>query len=96
MLHLPDNKLVNLLIGNDNAFLMTVLEEREGTDVRELHAVLSKIGWYACGDVSPPENTSAKICRVQACVKSANDVLDSPFNHDIVSRDNKIRELNRR
>ena len=33
LLHLPDNKSVDLLIGNDNAFLMTALEEREGTNI---------------------------------------------------------------
>ena len=30
LLHLPNNESVDLLIGNDNAFLVTVLEEREG------------------------------------------------------------------
>ena len=72
---------------------MTAFEEREGTNVREPHAVLSKIGWYAYGGVSPLENTPVKICRVQACVKSVNNVLNPSFNQDIVSRDNNIREL---
>ena len=44
LLHLPDNESVDLLIGNDNAFLMTMLEEREETNVKKPHAVLSKIG----------------------------------------------------
>ena len=46
LLHLPNNELVDLLIGNDNVFLMIALEEHEGTNVRDPHAVLSKIGWY--------------------------------------------------
>ena len=54
---------------------------------------MSKIGRYACRGVFPLENTPVKICRVQACVKRVDDVLDPPFNADIVSRDNKIREL---
>ena len=41
--------------------------------------------------VSPLENT--QICRVQACVKSVDDVLDPPFNLDNVLPDNKMREL---
>ena len=66
LLHLPDNESVDLLIGNDNALLITVLEEREGTNNRKPHAVLSKIGWYSCGGVSPLENALIKICRVHA------------------------------
>ena len=87
---MPDNKSVDLLIDNDDAFVMSVLEEREGTNLGKPHAVLSKVGWYACGGVSPLENTPIKICRLQACFKSVDDVLDPPFNPNIVSRDNKI------
>ena len=90
LLHFPDNESVDWLSGNNNAFLMTVLEEREGTNIREPHAVLSKIGWYACGGVSPLENAPVKICRVQACVKTVDGALDPPFNPDIVSLDNKM------
>ena len=46
LLHLPNNELVDLLIGNDNAFLMTALGEHERTNVRDPQAVLPKIGWY--------------------------------------------------
>ena len=52
-----------------------------------------KIDWYACGGVSQLENAQDKICPVQTCVKSVDDVLDPPFNPNIVSRDNEIREL---
>ena len=72
---------------------MTVLGERKGSNVREPHAVLSKISWYACGGISPLKNTPVKICRVPACVKSVDNVLDPTINLDIVSRDNKIREI---
>ena len=44
---LPDNDRVDLLIGNDNAFLMTVLEERVGVSHCEPHAVLTPLGWLA-------------------------------------------------
>ena len=53
MFDLPDNSSVDLLIGNYNAFLLTVLEEREGLSRSEPHAVLTPLGWLACGGVSP-------------------------------------------
>ena len=62
---LPDNDTVDLLIGNDNTFLMTVLEERVGVSRCEPHAVLTPLGWLACGGKSPLEKQNVKICRVQ-------------------------------
>ena len=44
---LPDNDMVDLLIGN-NAFLMTVLEERVGVSRCEPHAILTPLNWLAC------------------------------------------------
>ena len=51
----PDNDTVDLLIGNDNAFLMTVLVERVGVSRCEAHAVLTPLGCLACGGKSPLE-----------------------------------------
>ena len=57
---------------NNNAFSMTVLEERERDNP---HIFFSKTGWYACGDISPLEKSPVKICRVQACT----DKFGTPF-----------------
>ena len=59
---LPDNDTVDLLIGNDNSFLMTVLEGRVGVSRCEPHAVLTPLGWLACGGKSPLEEQNVKVC----------------------------------
>ena len=61
LFELPDNDVVNLLIGNDNAFLMTVLGEREGVSRREPHAILTPLGWLACGGKSLLEKQNVKV-----------------------------------
>ena len=40
---LPDNDTLDLLIGNDNAFLMIVLEERVAVSRCEPHAILTPL-----------------------------------------------------
>ena len=87
---LPDDDTVDLLIGNDNAFLMTVLEERVGVSRCEPHAVLTPLGWLACGGKSPLEKQNVKVCRVQTSSDLSSEVL---LNQEIVSRDEKIKEL---
>ena len=49
LFELPENKTVGLLIGNGNAFLMTVLEERVGASRSDPHAILTPLGWLGCG-----------------------------------------------
>ena len=90
LFELPENKTVDLLIGNDNAFLMIVLEERVGASRSDLHAILTPLGWLGCGGRSPLEESPVKVCRVQACVNMTADVTKCP---EIVARDNRIREL---
>ena len=87
---LPDNDTVDLLIGNDNVFLMTVLEERVGVSRCEPHAVLTPLGWLACGRKSPLEKQNVKVCRVQTSFDLSSEVL---LNQEIISRDEKISEL---
>ena len=87
---LPDNDTVDLLIGNDNAFLMTVLEERVGVSRCEPRAVLTPLGWLACGGKSPLEEQNVKVCRVQTSFDLSSEVL---LNQEIVSRDEMISEL---
>ena len=87
---LPDNDTVDLLIGNDNAFLMTVLEERVGVSRCEPHAVLTPSGWLACGGKSPLEKQNVKVCRVQTSSDLGSEVL---LNQEIVSREERISEL---
>ena len=41
LFELPDNETVDLFIGNDNVFLMTVLEERVGVSRCKPHAILT-------------------------------------------------------
>ena len=90
LLELTDRTSVDLLIGNDNACLMTVFEERVGVSRCDLHAVLTPLGWLACGGVSPLEKESVKVCRVKADVDLD---VETPLNQELVWRDDRIREL---
>ena len=81
---------VNLLIGNDNAFLVTVLEERVGVSRCEPHAVSTPLGWLACGGKSPLEKQNVKVCRVQTSSNLSSELL---LNQEIVSCDERISEL---
>ena len=87
---LPDNDTVDLLIRNDNAFLMTVLEERVGVLRCEPHAVLTPLVLLACGGKFPLEKQNVKVGRVQTSSDLSSKVL---LNQEIVSREEKISEL---
>ena len=90
LFELPENKTVDLLIGNDNAFLMTVLEERVGASRSDPYAILTSLGWLGCSGRSPLEECPVKVCRVQACVYMTAGVTECP---ELVAGDNRIREL---
>ena len=90
LFELPENKTVDLLIGNDNAFLMTVLEERVVALRSDPNAILAPLRWLGCGGRSPLEESPIKVCRVQACVNMTAGVTECP---KIMARDNRIREL---
>ena len=90
LFELPENKTVDLLIGNDNVFLMTVLEERVGASRSDPHAILTPLEWLDCGGRSPLEESPVKVCRVQACVNMTADVTECS---EIEARSNRIREL---
>ena len=90
MFELPDIDTVDILIGNDNACLMTVLEERVGLSRDEPHAVLTPLGWLGCGGGSPLDKKSVKVCRIQV----GSDLgMEAPVNAEIMARDERIREL---
>ena len=78
LFELPENTTVDLLIGNDNAFFMTVLEERVGASRSDPHAILTPLGWLGCGCRSPLEESPVKVCRVQARVNMTADVTECP------------------
>ena len=81
---------VDIIIGNDNAFLMCAMEERmeEGRD--EPHAVFTLLDWMASGGRLPLYAGATKVLRVQTCV--ANDDL-SQRKLDLEARDKKIAAL---
>ena len=39
--------VIDVIIGNDNAFLMTVIEEKRGESCDESHAIYTSLGWLA-------------------------------------------------
>ena len=52
---------VDVLLGNDNAHLMWAKEERLGKNITDLHAILTPLGWLACGGQSSQEGSTAKV-----------------------------------
>ena len=66
IIELQNCETVGVLIGNDNACLMTVLEERVGRQISDPHATLTPLGWMAYGGMSPLDGSDVKIRRVQA------------------------------
>ena len=92
LLALPDNKSVELFIGNDNAFLMPDLEERVGMSHSNPHAILAPLGRPACGGASPLEKGPVKVSRVQSCDLDV-DIPLSPEIMSRASRDDCIRQL---
>ena len=81
---------VDIIIGNDNAFLVCTMEERMGESRGEPHAILTPLGWMASGRRSPLYARATKVLRVQACV--ANDDL-SQCKLDLEARDRGIAVL---
>jgi len=76
-------------------FLLTVKEKRDGEIRSDPHAILTLLGWVACGEVSPLPNAVAKVHRVQTCPDCSVDVKSPLLKTDpeIMLRDNRIREL---
>ena len=54
------------------------------------HAILTPLGWLACGGKSPLEKQNVKVCRVQTSSDLSIEVL---LNQEIVSRDKRMSEL---
>ena len=81
---------IDLLIGSDNACLMTALEEREGPLRFDPHALLTPLGWCAYGGASLLVMSALlKVKRVYVLAADEIELLRS----DIVSKDRKIGQL---
>ena len=81
---------IDLLIGSDNACLMTALEEREGLLRSDPHALLTPLGWCAYGDASPLGMSALlKVKRIYILPGNEMELLRS----DIASKDQKIGQL---
>ena len=63
ILGLDNCDAVDVLIGNDNAHLMCAEQERVGDSLTKPHAILTPLGWLACGGRSDRSDRSAKIFR---------------------------------
>ena len=86
-IELPDSESVDLLIGNDNALLVTLFEINVGIFRSNPHAILILLGWMACGGASSLEKKTVKACRVQAC---ADLDVETSLSPEIVSRIDRI------
>ena len=81
---------IDLLIGSNNACLMTALEEREGLLRSDPHALLTPLGWCAYGGASPLGMSALlKVKRVHVSPGNKIELLRS----DIASKDQKIGQL---
>ena len=61
ILGLDNCNAVDVLINNDNAHLMYAKQKRVGDSLTEPHAILTPLGWLACGGRSGRSDRSAKI-----------------------------------
>ena len=84
--------IMDIVIGNDNAFLMCAMKERMKQSRDEPHAIFTLMDWMASGGRSPLYTRATKVLRVQTCV--ANDDL-SQCELDLEARDREIAELKR-
>ena len=75
---------MDIIIGNDNAFLMCAMEERMGESRDESHAIFIPLGRMASEGRSPLYAGATKVLRVQTCV--ANDDL-SQYKLDLEALD---------
>ena len=78
---------VDIIIGNDNAFLMCTKEERMEESRDEPHAIFTPLGWMASGGRSSLYARATKVLGEQTCV--ANDDL-SQCKLDLEARDREI------
>ena len=93
ILGLDNCDAVDVLIGNDNAHLMYAKQERVRFFLDSLtqpHAILSPLGWLACGGRSGRSNRSAKIFRTN--LKEDVNVTSS-LKQTIVEKYKHIAEL---
>ena len=90
ILGLDNCNAVDVLIGNDNAHLMYANQERVGDSLTEPHAILTALGWLACGGRSGRSDRSAKIFRTN--LKEDVNVTSS-LKQTIVDKDKHIAEL---
>ena len=91
ILDLDNCDAVDVLIGNDNAYLMYTKQERVDDSLTEPHAILTALGWLACDGRSSRSNRSAKIFRTNL----KEDVSDTSttLKQTIVYKDKHIPEL---
>ena len=83
--------VVDLIIGNDNAFLMTVIEEKRGESRDEPHAIYTPLDWLASGDRAVLSGSVANSKRVCSAVME-NDLPCSYFG-ELEKRDRDILHL---
>ena len=81
---------VDVIIGNDNAHLMVVRQERVGDNLEEPHAILSPLGWLASRGKVDLSSCGAKALRVQL-VKNVE--FESFCKLELEARDKEISRL---
>ena len=83
--------VVDVIIGNDNAFLMTVIEEKRGESRDEPHAIYTPLGWLASGGRAVLSSSVANSKRVCSAVME-ND-LPFSYSGELEKRDREILHL---
>ena len=82
---------VDVIIGNDNARLMQVVEERNGDIPEEPHAVHTSLGWLACGGKFDFGGNNVRSFRLQT-VGEGGEIM-SRLKKELWSKDSEIVEL---
>ena len=91
---IDDCMTVDVIIGNDNAFLMWAKEERIGESFDEPHAIHTPLGWLASGGVSLLSEGVAQSFRVQTAGCVSSDSVDATrYATELEKRDREILTL---
>ena len=83
--------VVDVIIGNDNAFLMTVIEEKRGESRDEPHAIYTPLGWLASGGRAVLSGSVANSKRV--CSAVMENELPFSYSGELEKRDREILHL---
>jgi len=91
----PDRRQIDILIGQSDKQLLTVLDEREGANPEEPNYVLTRLGPIASGGKVPAVSTSLSALRVQVNSSADSECECTKLRQEISALKETVREFER-